>query len=72
LPWFGLGTVAAAGLALVDAVVHYHIDFSKENLVKRARWTVKDAKFWWALVGDQYLHSVTYVALAAAAMSMLG
>lgn len=71
LPWFGIGILASAGLAIADAAIHYHIDFSKENLVRRSGWTVKDAQFWWALVGDQYLHGVTYLGIAAAAISLL-
>jgi hypothetical protein len=71
LPWFGIGVLASAGLAIADAFVHYHIDFSKENLVRRSGWTVKDAQFWWALVGDQYLHGVTYLAVAGTAVSLL-
>jgi Protein of unknown function (DUF3307) len=51
-------------LALVDFFVHYHVDYSKENIVKKAGWTVKDGPFWWALSADQMLHQFTYLALA--------
>ena len=32
---FGVGFAAAAGLALADAVVHYHIDFFKEAVSRQ-------------------------------------
>jgi Protein of unknown function (DUF3307) len=53
------------GLALADFVVHYHIDYCKENIIKYFRWDFKDAKFWWALNADQTLHQLTYLGLAA-------
>jgi hypothetical protein len=56
-------------LALVDFVVHYHVDYSKENIVKKMRWTVKDGPFWWALSADQMLHQFTYLALAYLALT---
>ncbi len=72
----GAGSVAALliagvspgltlGLALAEMVVHYHIDFSKENCLKMMRWTPRDAQYWWALIGDQTLHQLTYLAMAA-------
>lgn len=55
------------GLAALDFVIHYHVDFTKENVVKYFRWGTQDAKFWWALSADQALHQFTYLALAALA-----
>ncbi len=52
------------GLAVLDLVVHYHIDYFKENLVKRAGLTTADAKFWWALSADQTFHQFTYLIIA--------
>jgi hypothetical protein len=57
------GTGSAATLALADFVIHYHIDFTKENIVKYAGWTPKDGPFWWALMADQTLHYLTYLLL---------
>jgi Protein of unknown function (DUF3307) len=56
---------AAAVLAFADFVIHYHVDFSKENLVKAQGWTFKDGPFWWALSADQMLHHLTYLGLVA-------
>ena len=69
----GLGTVfvlVAFGfgaywlVALADAIVHYHIDFAKENFVKRQRLGYADAPFWWAISADQMLHQFTYLVIA--------
>jgi Protein of unknown function (DUF3307) len=64
---FGFMTVLA--LALIDGLVHYHIDYVKENIVKRASWTSHDAQFWWALSADQMLHHMTYLLIAAIAFT---
>ncbi len=56
---------ALAGLLVVlDIVLHYHIDYGKERLVRQQAWTVNDNYFWWALTGDQVLHHLTYLLLA--------
>jgi hypothetical protein len=57
------GLSSALILALVDFVIHYHIDFAKENLVKRMGWGTDKGPFWWALSGDQALHQLTYLGL---------
>ena len=56
-------------LALADALIHYHVDFTKENVVRKMGWTVVQGPFWWAMSFDQMLHQVTYLALAAFAFS---
>lgn len=59
------GLVATLALLLAEAVVHYHIDWSKDNLVARAGLTPRDAGFWYATGIDQGLHQLTYLAMAA-------
>ncbi len=51
----------AALLAILDFVIHYHVDFSKEQIVRRAGWTTAVPQFWWALSADQSLHQLTYL-----------
>jgi len=72
----GLGTFAAfliwgeityatiALLAGIDALLHYHIDFTKEQFVRRNGWTTSAPQFWWSLSADQMLHQLTYLLLA--------
>lgn len=51
-------------LALLDFVVHYHVDWLKMNL--NDRWKLgptTSEKYWWLLGADQLLHQLTYVAI---------
>lgn len=59
----GLGVLL--GLLIVEALLHYHIDWTKDNLTRRYALTPKDAKFWWAMGIDQGLHQATYLGMAA-------
>jgi Protein of unknown function (DUF3307) len=65
---FALVSPLAGVLAIADFVIHYHIDFAKENIVKAQGWAFKDAQFWWALSADQMLHQFTYLALVGYAL----
>jgi hypothetical protein len=59
----GGGPALAAFLLAAEFVVHYHIDWSKEQIVKHEGWSPNDTIFWWALGIDQLLHGLTYVAI---------
>lgn len=72
LSWFGLPFGYAAALSLADAVIHYHIDYFKEVLVRRMGWTPRDRFFWWTLATDQILHHMTYIAMAFAVVMWAG
>ena len=48
---------------LIDATIHYHIDWVKMNLGKGL--TTADHKFWIWFGADQLLHSLTYIGLVA-------
>ncbi len=65
---FGLAAPAALGLALLDGALHYHIDFSKEQIVRRQGWTTVVPQFWWSLSADQMLHQLTYLLLTYIAL----
>jgi Protein of unknown function (DUF3307) len=58
-PWAMVGL-----LALMDTLLHYHIDYTKERLVREQGWTPNDAHFWWAMTADQGLHHLTYLLMA--------
>lgn len=48
-------------LSLADGVLHYHIDWAKQQLNRN--YTIKDDR-WWTLLGlDQCLHYLTYVGI---------
>lgn len=65
---FGMAALPALLLAAAEAVVHYHIDFVKESIARRNGWTQDKPAFWWALMGDQMMHQLTYLAIAYAAI----
>ncbi len=64
----GMAAPLAIALAAADAILHYHIDFTKETLVRRLDWSNDKPVFWWALQADQMLHQFTYVAMTVLAL----
>lgn len=68
LPEIGIGAVTA--LLAGEFVVHYHLDWAKDQAVRRYGWTSHDTPFWWALGIDQLGHGLTYVALIWLAFSL--
>lgn len=63
LPWNIRAHLAAVVLAILDGVVHYHIDWAKTNLSAGLTPTEKQFWFWFGL--DQGLHYLTYVSIIA-------
>ncbi len=57
----------AVGALLVAAefMIHYHIDWTKESMVRRRGWTTADTPYWMALGADQMGHHLTYIGMAA-------
>jgi len=55
----------AAAVALGEFVLHYHVDWLKEQLTHRYEWTAHDPYFWYALGTDQLVHGLTYLAIIA-------
>ncbi len=60
----GFPLILVLKLALLEGVLHYHIDFLKERLVRINGWGYSDSSYWWALTGDQTLHHMTYLLVA--------
>lgn len=63
------GAALAAQILVGEFIVHYHIDWTKEQVVKRMKLTTEDAAFWWALGVDQFLHGATYIVIAWVVLS---
>lgn len=72
----GVGTVAvlatsfpgsapgAIVMGLLDAILHYHIDWGKVRLNQRYRLKADNSEWFWYLLGlDQLLHYLTYVSI---------
>ena len=56
--------LACIYLGLIDAVIHYHIDWAKMNLNSKMGWgPTTHEEFWWLLGLDQFLHAATYIFL---------
>ena len=64
LVWFDWD--AAIALAAADAGIHYHIDWAKTNINEKMGWGPNThEQFWWLLGLDQFLHTLTYIGIAA-------
>ena len=57
---------------VAEFIVHYHIDWGKEQLMKRAGWHAENAGYWTALGLDQLLHQLTYVAIVTVLAGKIG
>jgi hypothetical protein len=61
--WFVSYPVALMA-GLVDAVIHYHIDWLKMNINKRKGWKPDTHPEFWVLLGlDQFAHTMTYIGI---------
>ncbi|SDB07019.1 DUF3307 domain-containing protein [Bauldia litoralis] len=58
-PTLGLGVAIVVG----EFLVHYHVDWIKANVMRRAGYTSDQSQFWWAIGADQLIHHLTYVAI---------
>lgn len=56
----------AAAVFGAEFLVHYHCDWSKEQVVKRLGLTFTDDAFWRAMGVDQLVHGLTYIAMVRA------
>jgi hypothetical protein len=51
-------------LALIDGILHYHIDWAKMRINAHYGWKADKHPEFWVLLGlDQYLHALTYLLL---------
>ncbi|WP_425093687.1 DUF3307 domain-containing protein [Tropicimonas sp. S265A] len=63
----GLGAIAA--LSLAETVLHYHIDWVKSRVTRRAGVDASQKRFWVITGTDQALHQATYLAIAGLVFS---
>lgn len=52
-----------------EFVVHYHVDWIKEQAGKKGHWSATHPWFWRALGVDQFAHNLTYIAIIAILLS---
>ena len=61
---FFLDVRIVLAVALIDGVIHYHIDWAKVKINRHFQLKPDNSeKFWWLLGFDQYLHYLTYAGL---------
>ncbi len=63
LPGIHLGWYAL--LILAEVIAHYHIDWGKEQLLQKTRWTTNQYQYWRLFGFDQFLHLSCYLIMAA-------
>lgn len=51
-------------VSLAESVFHYHVDWTKEHLVRRTAGV--EGAFFWVIIGlDQLLHQISYICITA-------
>lgn len=70
----GIGTLIVGALflqivpailcAVLDYVIHWHIDYGKHKINKIFKIESRTTAWWWTNVTDQCLHFITYYCLA--------
>ena len=58
-PSIGVATAILAG----EFVAHYHIDWAKDQLLRRTGWGYADPRYWSVFGLDQLLHGMAYVVI---------
>lgn len=53
-------------ITIAEIILHYLIDFSKQNITLKYNLTPSSKYFWWALGFDQLLHYVNYIIIVYA------
>lgn len=66
---FFINPLYALGLAALEFVIHYHMDWFKMSYNKKKGWGANTHSQFWTLLGvDQLVHSLTYIAMVALAL----
>lgn len=63
-----LSVLAIIGVILAEMVVHYHIDWAKEQINRALDLRPSDHRFWMLFGFDQFLHHLTYLAMVGVAL----
>lgn len=63
---FFVNPVQALGLAALELLIHYHMDWFKMWYNKRKGWGANTHPQFWVLLGfDQLVHSLTYILMVS-------
>ena len=58
------GWLMAVTIVIGEFLVHYHLDWAKEQTLRRMKLTTTDAWYWRFYGIDQLAHQLTYVVIA--------
>ncbi|MCP4937200.1 MAG: DUF3307 domain-containing protein [bacterium] len=50
-------------IVLGEVIAHYHIDWGKELLLQKTKWTTNQSQFWLLFGIDQFLHLSCYLVM---------
>ncbi len=53
-----------AAIVVGEFLLHYHIDWTKQQVMMRTGWQSADRAFWWGIGADQLAHHLTYLGIA--------
>lgn len=59
----GVPGLGIAVTVLVEGMIHYHIDWSKERIQSRLGLTITQWRFWVLFGLDQFIHQITYLVI---------
>jgi len=54
-----------------EFLIHYHVDWIKEQVTKKYQWSPQQTQFWIAIGTDQFFHYMTYLIMVAILISRL-
>ena len=55
--------LVAMGIVAGEFLLHYHIDWAKEQIGRRTKWGPQQDAYWRSIGIDQWLHQLTYVGI---------
>lgn len=61
--WLAPHVATVAVVLVAEFVIHYHIDWCKEQIGRRLALSPGDKAFWFAIGVDQLLHQLTYIGM---------
>ena len=61
----------ALAIVATEFLLHYHIDWSKEQILASWNWQPEDRNYWRTIGIDQMLHNFTYVGIIAVTSGLM-
>jgi len=59
----GAGAQTIAIILIAEAVIHYHVDWTKSFVDRTFKWGVTDHAYWILFGADQLAHQLTYIGI---------